>query len=190
MALPGEIIENPATGERIEFLETRETTGGAFLEFELTLAPYGRVGGLPHQHPAQEIVDVLEGTMTCSYHRGRTEVGPGERVALPPRLDHYVFNATPAPVRARVTATPALDFETFFETVFALAAERRFIAFRGLPTPLHAALLSYTYEIYGPLVPIRLQRALLAPLAALAERRGYPARLDAESVATAAADAV
>src|SRR3954469_20193211 len=86
MARPGEIIENPATGERIEFLETRETTDGVFLEFELTLAPYGRVGGLPHQHPAQEIVDVLEGARvarTACRARGAAGVpgaaGRGER---------------------------------------------------------------------------------------------------------------
>ena len=46
MARPGETISNPATGERIECLQTRETTGGELLELELTLEPFGRVGGL------------------------------------------------------------------------------------------------------------------------------------------------
>ncbi|MEA2444365.1 MAG: hypothetical protein QOJ12_1657, partial [Thermoleophilales bacterium] len=33
MAEPGEVIVNPATGERIEFVRTRATTGGELLEF-------------------------------------------------------------------------------------------------------------------------------------------------------------
>ena len=173
MAEPGQVISNPATGERVEFLRTREATSDELLEFELTLEPFGRVGGLPHQHPATETVDVLEGRLTCRFPGGRREVGPGESILLPAGSSHYLFNDTPELVRARVTARPALHFETFFETVFALAAARRYKSFRGLPAPLHAALLAYTYDVYAPLVPIGLQRLVLRPLSGLARRRGY-----------------
>ena len=173
MARPGEIISNPGTGERVEFLQTRETTSGEELEFELTLEPFGRVGGLPHQHPAIEVVEVVEGTLSCWYVGGRRDLGPGDSVVLPAGSSHYLFNDTPRLVRAHVTARPARDFETFFETVFAVAERRQYQAFRGLPAPLHAALLSCTYDIYAPLIPVALQRPVLRVLAVLARRRGY-----------------
>ena len=173
MAHPGDVISNPATGERVEFLQTRETTGGELLEFELALEPFGRVGGVPHQHPATETVDVLEGTLSCWYPGGRRDVGPGDSVVLPAGGSHYLFNDTPHRVRARVTSRPARDFETFFETVFALAERRQHKSFRGLPAPLHAVLLSYTYDVYAPLIPIAVQRPILRLLAGVARLRGY-----------------
>ena len=169
------MIENPATGERIEFRQTRRTTGGDVLEFELTLAPCGRVGGLPHQHPATETVEVLEGRLSCRLGRERRELAAGDSIVLPAGRSHYLFNDTDQPVRAHVTARPARDFETFFEIVFAIAQRRRYKAFRGLPPPLHTALLAHTYEVYAPVVSIAIQRPVLAVLAGLARRRGYDA---------------
>jgi len=176
MARVGEVIANPGTGEQIEFLQTRATTNGELLEFELTLDAFGRVGGLPHQHPATERVDVLEGRLSCRFAGGRRELGPGDSVVVPPNASHFLFNETAERVRARVAARPAYDFETFFETVFALAERRRYRAWRGLPSPLHAALLSHTYDVYAPLVPVSLQRPALAVLARIARKRGYEAR--------------
>jgi mannose-6-phosphate isomerase-like protein (cupin superfamily) len=177
MAEAGEVIVNPGTGERVEFLQTRAMTDGALLEFELTLAPLGRVGGVPHQHPATETVEVLDGVLSCRLRHERHELRAGDRFVLPAGKGHYLFNDTHEPVRARVQATPAWDFETFFETVFALAHERQYKAFRGLPPPLHGALLSRTYEVYAPGLPIGAQRAVLDRLVPLALKRGYPVQL-------------
>jgi mannose-6-phosphate isomerase-like protein (cupin superfamily) len=177
MAEVGEAIENPGTGERIEFVETRETTGGARLAIELELAPRGRVGGVPHQHPATETFEVREGVLTAAIRGSRRDVGPGGTVVVPACTGHYLFNDTELPVRAAVAAEPAFDFETFFETIFALAHQRRYTAFRGLPAPLHAALLSRTYDVYAPGAPIGVQRPVLDRLVPIARRRGYPTRL-------------
>ena len=46
MAYTGQSIENPVSGERIEFLRTAGDTDGELLEFELTLAPTGASPGL------------------------------------------------------------------------------------------------------------------------------------------------
>jgi mannose-6-phosphate isomerase-like protein (cupin superfamily) len=179
VAVPGEIIENPATGERIEFTATRRTTGGELLAFELTLAACGRVAGFPHKHEQAERFTVHSGTLSCWLGPRRTNVHAGESLVVPPRVTHFVFNDDPENVvRATVEVRPAGEFETFFETYFAIAAKRRYVAFRGLPRPLHMALLAYRYGGYGPLLPIPLQRALLAPLAALARLRGYPEAVD------------
>lgn len=177
MAEVGERIANPATGELVEFVQTRATTDGELLELELTLAPHGRVGGVPHQHPATETIDVLDGTLSCRLRRQRRDVGPGERLVIPERQGHYLFNDTDEPVRARVQARPALDFETFFETVFALAHRRQYRAFRGLPAPLHGALLSRTYDVYAPGIPIPVQRVALDGIVPLARKRGYAVSL-------------
>ena len=63
MAFSGQIIHNPISGERIQFLRTAQDTEGALLEFELQLTPDGKVPGA-HVHPEQEErFHVLEGTM-------------------------------------------------------------------------------------------------------------------------------
>jgi quercetin dioxygenase-like cupin family protein len=179
MAEPGEVIVNPATGERIEFVQTRATTGGELLEFELTLAPCGRVAGFPHKHEVAERFTIHAGTLTAWLTLARRQAGPGDVLEIPAGVTHYVYNDDPdEEVRATVEVRPAGDFETFFETFFAIAAKRRYVSFRGLPRPLHMALLSYRYGGYGPFLPIPLQRAILAPLAALARLRGYPEAVD------------
>jgi mannose-6-phosphate isomerase-like protein (cupin superfamily) len=179
MAEVGEVIANPATGERIEFRATSATTGGAMLEFDLALAPCGRVGGVPHKHEATERFAIHAGTLSCWLGPVRRDFGPGDSVLVPAGVSHYVFNDDPdREVVATVQVQPALDLETLFETVFAIAARRRYVAFRGLPPPLHCALLAYTYRVYGPLLPIAVQRPLLAPLARLARLRGYPEAVD------------
>ena len=91
MAFTGQTIHNPVSGERITFLKTAADTDGELLEFELELAPDGRVPGA-HVHPEQEErFHVLEGTMTFRLglqdHRpgGRDRRGPGRPDRLPAR---------------------------------------------------------------------------------------------------------
>src|SRR3954454_18248646 len=164
MAEPGEVIVNPATGERIEFVQTAATTGGELLEFELTLAPCGRVAGFPHKHAVSERFTIHAGTLTAWLTLAKRQAGPGDTLEIPAGVTHYVYNDdSEQEVRATVEVRPAGDFETFFETFFAIAAKRRYVSFRGLPRPLHMALLAYRYGGYGPLLPIPPQRPVLAP---------------------------
>src|ERR1700736_2164277 len=59
----GRVIENRRSGERIVLLQTGADTNGQLLEFELFLAPGGRVPS-GHVHPEQEErFTVLEGLM-------------------------------------------------------------------------------------------------------------------------------
>jgi mannose-6-phosphate isomerase-like protein (cupin superfamily) len=179
MANPGETIVNPGTGEVIRFMTTSAMTDGRCLEFELALAPFGRVGGVPHKHEATERFTVHTGRLSGWVGLLRRDVEPGESIEVPAGVTHYVFNNTDAVVEATVEVRPAQDFETFFETVFTIATRRRFKTCRGLPPPLHGALLAHTYRVYGPVIPIFVQRPLVRVLAGLARRRGYPAALRA-----------
>jgi|tagenome__1003787_1003787.scaffolds.fasta_scaffold20718277_2 mannose-6-phosphate isomerase-like protein (cupin superfamily) len=176
MARQGQIITNLATGEHIHFRQTKAETGGAFLEFELRLEPGGVVGGMPHKHLVAERFTVLDGRLAAWTPMGRRDFGPGDTIVVPSRMTHYVFNPG-AEMLATVVVEPANDFETFLETTFALQTARRFKVWRGLPGPLQGTLLSVTYDVYGPLLPIPLQRAAFEPLAELARRRGIPAAL-------------
>ena len=67
MARAGDVLDNPATGERLTFLRTAADTGGEVLEYELEFVPRG-FAARDHLHPAQEERhEVLE----CSAKRRR-----------------------------------------------------------------------------------------------------------------------
>jgi quercetin dioxygenase-like cupin family protein len=177
MAYRGQTIENPLSGETITFRETAADTGGEYLEIELNLAPGGTVPGL-HVHPEQEErFEVLAGRMRFRMGLRTIEAGTGDVVTVPAGKAHKFTNAGDEIAVARVTVTPALEMERLFETTVALAEEGRVTA-SGLPKPLHLALFvrEFKREVRGPYSPGFLQRALLAPLAWVASKRGYDTR--------------
>ena len=174
MAYRGKTIENPLSGERITFRETAADTGGEYLEIDLHLAPGGKVPGL-HVHPEQEErFEVLAGRMRFRRGLRTIEAGPGDVVTVPARKAHRFTNAGDETAVARVTVTPALEMERLFETTVELAEEGRVMA-SGMPKPLDLALFmrEFKREVRGPYAPGSLQRALLAPLAWLANKRGH-----------------
>jgi quercetin dioxygenase-like cupin family protein len=177
MAYSGQIIENPVSGERITFLQTARDTGGELLEFELALTPDGHVPGA-HVHPAQEErFHVLEGTMKFRRGLRRVVAGPGETVVVPAGTVHRFANAGDSVARCRVEVVPALDMEHLLETTVELALEGN-VTRTGMPTPMHLALFVQRFrrEVRAPFPPAWMVRALMAPLAALARRRGHAER--------------
>jgi len=177
MAYSGQIIENPVSGERIEFLRTAADSDGELLEFELELSPDGRVPGA-HVHPEQEErFHVLEGTMTFRLGLRRIVAEAGDSVVVPARRVHKFVNSGDGPARARVQVAPALDMEELLCTAAQLAGEGKVLR-SGMPKPLHLALFVQRFrrEVRAPFPPAWMVRALLAPLAALARRRGHAER--------------
>ena len=177
MAHAGQVLENPASGERIHFRKTAAETGGDLLEIDLELSADGHAPGM-HVHPFQEErFEVVSGRMR--FRKGlRTAIAePGDVVVVPPGTVHAFANAGDGEARARVAIRPALQMEELFETAVALAREGRTTR-RGLPKPLDLALFvnEYRSEVRGPFPPAWVQRAALAPLGWLARRRGYAAR--------------
>ena len=175
MAEVGQTIENPMTGERIVFRDTGATTGGRLLRFDLFVAPGGRVGGGPHKHPYEERFQIRRGALGCRVGARRWRLDPGQSIRVPPSRTHYLWNATLEEAHAVVELRPADHVEDFFEAVFAIASARP-ESFRGLPGPLQGALLASEFRMYGPWVPVALQRPLTAVLAFLARRRGHAVR--------------
>src|SRR5262249_44673326 len=83
MAHAGQILNNPVSGETIEFVTTAADTDGELLAFELTLTPDGQVPGT-HVHPEQEErFEVLSGTMKFKLGFKTITAGPGETVLVP-----------------------------------------------------------------------------------------------------------
>ncbi|MET0817830.1 MAG: cupin domain-containing protein, partial [Solirubrobacteraceae bacterium] len=164
MAYTGQIIQNPVSGETIEFLQTSADTGGELLEFELTLTPEGHVPGA-HVHPEQEErFHVLEGEMTFRLGARKIVAGPGETVIVPAGRMHRFANRSGAPVKARVEVSPALDMEVLLETTTELALEGNVLR-SGMPKPLHLALFvsRFRREVRAPFPPAWMVRALMSP---------------------------
>lgn len=177
MAYKGQTIENPVSGERITFLQTARDTGGEKLEIEMELAPDGSVPGA-HVHPEQEErFHVIEGTMKFRMGLRRIVAGPGETVVVPAGRVHRFSNGGDETARVRVEVLPALDMEQLFETTVELAMEGNVMR-SGMPKPLHLALFvrRFAREVRAPFPPAWVVRLVMAPLAALARRRGYDER--------------
>jgi quercetin dioxygenase-like cupin family protein len=171
---PGQTVENPVTGERFTFTHTAASTDGELLAFHFALRPGGAVP-IPHVHPVQtERFEVTAGTMRFRVGLRTVIAEPGDVVEVEPGVMHSFANDGDEETRLRVEVRPALAMEEMFADVVELAEAGRMTR-RGLPRNLlDLALLARTYdaEAHAPLLGVRLQRFLLAPLVWLARARG------------------
>ena len=177
MAKQGDVIENPKTGERIVFRQTAQDTNGELLQFDLFLKPHGFVP-VEHIHSQQEErVEVISGS--AGYRLGGKEesLSAGQAAVLPLRISHTLWNDTDDETHLVMEVRPALSMETVLETLFGLARDGK-TNDKGMPNPLHGALLAREYELFLAGPPIPLQRAGMAVLAPLARLLGYRAHYE------------
>jgi quercetin dioxygenase-like cupin family protein len=169
---PGQMLENPVTGERFTFTHTAATTDGELLAFDFALRPGGAVP-MPHVHPVQtERFEVVAGRMRFRVGLRTRIAEPGDVVEIAPGVMHSFANAGEDEARLRIEVRPALNMEQMFAEVVAMAQAGR-MGRRGLPrSPFALASLARRYArvAHAPLLTASLQRVLLAPLAALARR--------------------
>jgi quercetin dioxygenase-like cupin family protein len=172
----GETLANEITGETIRFIETAAETNGEYTLIEVTLAPGGGVP-MAHIHPHQsETFEVLDGELSMRAGREKLVAYAGDVVAVMPGERHRFWNASDDAVRFRCTVAPALGFERFIETMFALAADGK-LGRRGMPSPLRLAPIALAHfdDARAPIIPAWLQKAGLAPAAAVGRMLGYDA---------------
>jgi quercetin dioxygenase-like cupin family protein len=173
MIFPGQTLENPVTGERFTFTHTAASTNGELLAFDFALRPGGAVP-IPHVHPIQtERFEVTEGRMTFRVGLRKIQAGPGDVVEVAPGVAHSFANAGDDEARLRVEVRPALAMEAMFAEVVTMAQSGRMNR-RGMPRNLlDLADLArrYDQEAHAPLLGVRVQRLLLAPLVFLARHR-------------------
>jgi quercetin dioxygenase-like cupin family protein len=113
----GGVIENPRSGEQIEFLvRTPE-----LLAMRTTWTRPGH-RAIEHVHPEmQESFEVLRGRAAIRLNGPDGEVieaGPGETVVVPPGTRHLAWNPTDGPVELRIEMRPALRWAEFTERFF------------------------------------------------------------------------
>jgi mannose-6-phosphate isomerase-like protein (cupin superfamily) len=177
MAYIGQHLENPVTGEKLTFVETAASTDGERVVVDLELAAGGKVPGV-HIHPKQEEkFEVLQGTMKFRYGMKKIVAKAGETVVVPAGKVHDFANAGMVAAHVRVSISPALKMEEMFEANVALAKEGK-VMNSGMPKPLELALFirEFKDEVRAPFPPPFVVRAVTAPLAAIAKRRGRHCR--------------
>ncbi len=142
---------------------------------EVTAAP-GANGGAPHIHLRQEErFQLLSGSLAYTLGRDSGKVHAGQTLVIPPGTRHTFHNDGDTEARFIAEFRPALRIEEFFANLFGLAEDGLTDA-KGRPRLLQTAALMHEFPdefFYLADVPVALQRAIAAPLAALAERRGY-----------------
>ena len=171
------VIVNPLSGEQITIRTIAADDRGGVLEWELLLAPGGRVPS-SHAHPEQEeCFTVLDGRMRFRVGGRRITAGPGDTVLVPPGTVHHFANAGPRPARVAVQTWPALSMLELLETAAAMA-QAQHAAARRLPSPVDMALFmrDFEREVRAPYLPAALVRAVIRPAAWLARRCGLDAR--------------
>jgi hypothetical protein len=178
MAHPGQIIENPRTGERIVFRITQRESNGAVVEFDHCLHPGPSAFAEHVQLNQAERFEIVSGMARYRLNGAEHTAAPGQVVVIPPGAYHINCWAGGADeLHLRHSFLPALDNEAFFETLFALARLGKTDAHGGVNLLQLAVIGSeIKSQTFGAGIPISLQRLGLPLLAALGRRLGYRAR--------------
>jgi len=169
----GQTIENPVTGERITFHQTSRDTGGEYVLIEAAVAPGGGVAS--HVHPYQiEEFEILSGSVEFRKGRDKLVAEEGDSITVEPGTNHRFKNVGSDEARFTTKVSPALEFESFLETMFALAADGKTNK-KGMPNPVRMAVIANEYfdDVRAPRVPGVLQKAALAAGAAVGRLVGY-----------------
>jgi mannose-6-phosphate isomerase-like protein (cupin superfamily) len=176
VAIVGGSVGNPINGERIVWVQTAASSTGQVLSFDLHLKP-GAAVATRHSHLRQEErFAVSAGTVGVEIAAVEAVLGPGEDAVVPAGVVHRWWNAGEEEAVVRVELRPALDTETFFETLFGLARDGK-TNDHGVPGLLQIAVTvhelgdSCSRLARPPVAVQRLAAALLAPIGRLSGRR-------------------
>ncbi|MEE8406532.1 MAG: cupin domain-containing protein [Acidimicrobiia bacterium] len=181
MVRRGAVFDLPTQGETFEILETPEETGDRYVA-RATFAPHAR-GPSAHRHPGlEERFEVVSGKMELRVGRQRRELTAGQTAVVSPGVVHDLWNPTdePAVMVGEIVFTPLglrpeADVLEMLETAAGLARDGKINPRTHAPKNLlQAAVIAYAFrEGFAFPMSIRLQRAVLRPLAALGRFRGF-----------------
>ena len=159
MIRTGDVIHNNITGESIRFVETAADSDGERVVIDVLVEPNGFVARA-HQHPYQtEVFEVVEGELMFKVGGETITATAGASVTVEPGTAHQFWNASETAVRFRCEVTPALQFETLIETMFALANDGKTNK-KGLPNPLRLAVIANHHfdDVRLPFPPAWMQK--------------------------------
>jgi quercetin dioxygenase-like cupin family protein len=158
-------INNPATGERITFLETAQETGGTRTVMMITLAPGGEVSA--HSHRAREHFEIVDGSFVVDHAGQSLNLTAGQQLVVAPDQMHGFRNATDTPATLKVTVTPSGGIDAAMRTLSGLARDGRLVPGRRPKDPLVLAVLACRGHYYSPPLPRWIYWPLMKGLAGI-----------------------
>lgn len=171
MLQPGDMLENPVTGERGVVRSNSATQG----EYDLFVQPGGALVG-EHVHPAlDERFTLLTGRLDYRLDGREGVAVPGETIEIPAGAAHDWWNAGDEDVHVRVRMSGTVErFELAIGTLWGLARDGKTDP-KGRPSLLQAALIAQEFDdvIVFTRPPRIVQRVVFGLLAPLARRRGH-----------------
>lgn len=180
MAHAGKVISNTAMAGTVKFIKTAADTGGALLEMEAT---YNRAVDAvrEHVHPYQdEHIEVLAGMVSVQIKGQERIYVAGESFDVPRNIPHAFLGAAGSEeARIRWQIRPALDTETYVETVYGLAADGK-MKDTGMPNLFQLAVIVRVFHEELHLTkPSRLvQNIVFGLLAPIGRALGYQAHYE------------
>ncbi len=170
-ARAGDVLENPATGERFRVEATPEETDGALASFVASGRP-GRLGTQEHVHPAQEErYEVLSGALGLAVDGRSRVLRRGDTGVAPVGTPHRLFAVDGEAAEVRFELRPALRTLAFLERYVELGRTGQFNRW-GLPRLLPGAVMAREFADVGVATrpPLAVQRVVFGALARLARR--------------------
>lgn len=114
------MLNDPLTGQHLQFMRTGKQTGGQLLEVEVLLDPGARVPR--HLHLRQdERVEVLEGSVSIQLGQQQRQLTEGESIQVPRRTLHRVRNSHDGRTRFLLQVRPARRMEAAMRAIFTVA---------------------------------------------------------------------
>jgi quercetin dioxygenase-like cupin family protein len=182
----GDVIENPAIGQRLVLCVSPEETGGRSLVVEYSYKPHtGNKGHLSHVHRTyKEHFEILAGTGRYQLDGQEKTAQAGDSFDVPLNTVHlHPWNDSAEELRIRQT-TEALqpDLAGFnatliaAETIAGLAQEGK-IGTNGQPNLFQGAVILHSLmpQSYTAGIPYGVQRVLIGVLATVGRLLGYRA---------------
>jgi len=149
------------------------------VQYESWLGPGGGVGPA-HVHPLQSShFTVVSGTASFSIAGARFELGPGQRLTVPARTPHCLWNEGEVEAHLIVEFRPGLLKQEFYETTFGLARDGKY-QLQGFSNLMQYAVVAAAYRResrrLGQPLFMRYGLPALAPLGRLLGYRAHYAR--------------
>jgi len=180
MAHAGKVISNTVMAGTVKFIKTAADTRGELLEMEAT---YNTAVDLvpEHYHPYQdEHIEVLAGMVSVHLKGQERTYVTGENFDFPRNVPHGFLGAAGSEeARILCQIRPALDSETFFETVYGLVSDGK-MKDTGIPNFFQLAVIfrAFNDELHLTKPPRIVQKILFGILAPIGRLLGYQARYE------------
>jgi mannose-6-phosphate isomerase-like protein (cupin superfamily) len=175
MVYKGKILKNKKTGQTLEFVTTSAESAGSAIEIISTFPIKAQKAPPLHYHPIQdEHFEVISGELTLRIDNEVCYLRKGEKIFIPKKTKHSMWNEAGKPAVVNWIITPALKTEEFFENIIGTTEDQE-TDDSGVPSILQVSLFaqafSKEFRLASPAYII--QKVLFTCLAPVAYIAGY-----------------